>query len=65
MPILRYSVTLDEEVVKETKKYLKGTGSKLSPIINNLLIGWNIKQKEILFLEENKNIEEEADGNIR
>lgn len=39
-----YSVTLEEDVVKEAKANLK-TGQKLSPIINELLIKFNKERK--------------------
>jgi len=40
-----YSVTLDEEVVKEAKENLK-TGQKLSPVLNELLKEFNRKHKD-------------------
>ena len=40
---MRYSVTLEEDVVKEAKILAKPMGGKLSPILNNLLKDW-IKQ---------------------
>lgn len=38
--ILRYNVTLDEEVVEEAKKHSEKWGGKLSPLINVLLKKW-------------------------
>jgi len=35
-----YSVTLDEEIVKRAKKMYKKYGSKLSPLLNQLLKEW-------------------------
>lgn len=35
-----YSVSLHESVVGEVKNRLKSFGGKLSPLIENLLIGW-------------------------
>lgn len=45
MGIKGYSVTLDEEVVVEAKRYLQ-VGQKLSPVINELLKLWLLKRKK-------------------
>ncbi|KKK41695.1 hypothetical protein LCGC14_2579850 [marine sediment metagenome] len=38
--LLSYSVTLNSQVVEESKELIKSTGGKLSPILNNLLKKW-------------------------
>lgn len=42
----RYSVTLEKEIVDEAKKKIKKYGGKLSPIINQMLKDWVIKNNE-------------------
>lgn len=45
--IKNYTLTLDEEIVREAKKYLV-VGQKLSPIVNNLLKEWvERKRREV------------------
>ncbi len=41
MVIKNYTVSLDEEVVKEAKEIMKPRGSKLSPLINEFLKKFN------------------------
>ena len=40
-----YSITLEKEVVDESIKNLE-VGQKLSPVINDLLIKWNLEKKK-------------------
>ena len=40
MKIKNYSVSLEEEVVEKAKAIMYPTGSKLSPILNNMLRNW-------------------------
>lgn len=42
-----YSLTLDKELVKECQKFLAEYGSKLSPVVNNLLRDWLYAQNKI------------------
>ena len=56
--IKTYSVTLDDEVVKEAQEYLKEEGRKLSPVINNLLIDWNKHMSKFYTSFEKKNKED-------
>jgi len=52
----QYNVILEKELVDECRKYLSDAGSKLSPVINNLLEIWLSNQKKIRkeFKEEAK-----------
>ena len=38
--LYRYNITLDKNLVNKCKDKMKYTGSKLSPILNNLLTIW-------------------------
>lgn len=40
-----YSITLEKEVVDESITNLE-VGQKLSPVINDLLIKWNLEKKK-------------------
>jgi antitoxin component of RelBE/YafQ-DinJ toxin-antitoxin module len=44
MEFRNYSVYLDEEVVEKAKELFKKYGSKLSPLINQLLKEWCEKE---------------------
>ena len=44
--IKNWNVSLDEDVVREAREQLE-TGQALSPIINELLIDWTNKKKEL------------------
>ena len=44
---MQYSVTLEEDVVKEAKILAKPMGGKLSPILNNLLKNWVKEMKKV------------------
>jgi len=46
MVIKNYSVSLEEEEVNQAKKNYQKYGSKLSPLLNQLLKEWNIIEKE-------------------
>jgi len=56
-----YSVTLNEETVEEAQSFLNDSGAKLSPVLNNLLLGWIERQKEIEKLENTEEEEEEEE----
>jgi len=45
--VMQYSVTLEEDVVKEAKILAKPMGGKLSPILNNLLKNWVKEMKKV------------------
>ena len=47
-----YSVTLDKELVLRAKKISKRYGSKLSPILNNLLEDWCDDEEKANEMEE-------------
>jgi len=47
MVMNNYSVTLEEDVVKEAKILAKPMGGKLSPILNNLLKNWVKEMKKV------------------
>ena len=40
MVIKNYSISLEKEVVEQAKKIMYAQGKKLSPVINNFLVGW-------------------------
>lgn len=50
--IKRYNVTLNEKVVEEAQQNLQDRGSKLSPVLNNLLKEWNKNMKKIKELKK-------------
>ena len=41
-----YTITLNENIVKEAKRYAEEFGGKLSPLINKLLERWVKEQGE-------------------
>lgn len=47
-----YSLTLDKEIVEECQKFLGEYGSKLSPVVNNLLKDWLHAQNKIKELKK-------------
>jgi len=47
MGIEKYGVTLEKEVVDEAREMMADRGSKLSPVINNLLKEWIKEMKKV------------------
>ncbi len=45
--LVRFNVTLDSKVVKESKAEMVYEGGALSPIINNLLLVWIYYKEEV------------------
>ena len=46
MAIRVYSVSLDEEIVNRALKVSEKYGSKLSPLINQILLEWCVREEK-------------------
>lgn len=60
--IKRYGVSLDDTIVDKAKKKMEDSGSKLSPIINNLLREWLKDQERMEQLKEEDEEDSEEDN---